>query len=262
MSGAQRSKSASRGRNRATLPGGKKPTTRVLKNEVLAKRRNKAAPAHAPTGMRRGRPRRATGELASLLARAKENGRLTYRDVESLAPAAFEDPGSLDRILTALQERGIAVEGALGGVYGEAAHPSSAEPDAVHLYFSDMADIPLLTHAAEKKVTHRLLLLKVRLRHHVLKTRAGGQEAKELLERALGGKLHFDRVVAGPPRGREARKRARERLQADLAVVTDLVARLDALRVKLLEGDKDEVPRAKASVARLTRKLTGVIARG
>ncbi|MBI3723032.1 sigma-70 family RNA polymerase sigma factor [bacterium] len=258
MSSAPRKPSRSR---RGLGSQGKKPTTRLLRKDVLSK---KARPETRAGGRRRGRPRgkRDSGELSALLAKARANGRLTFRDIEAVAPAAFNDPGSLDRILVALQERGIDVEGSLGGIYGEAAHTSSAEPDAVHLYFSDMADIPLLTSAKEKEVTRRLLLLKVRLRHHVLKTRAGGQEAKKLLERALGGRLHFDRIVPGPPRGREARKRARERLQADLERVSDIVARLDALRPKLLEGDQDEVPRAKALVARLTRRLTGVIARG
>ena len=65
--------------------------------------------------------------------------------MEELAPAAFNDPGRLDRILGSLEERGVTVEGALGGVYEEdAARELSSEPDPLHLYFADMADIPLL----------------------------------------------------------------------------------------------------------------------
>jgi RNA polymerase primary sigma factor len=217
-------------------------------------------------GRKRGRPPKATGELGALLARAKQNGRLTYRDIEELAPDAFNDATTLDRILATLEGRGIDVEGALGGVYEEdakAASPSS-EPDPLHLYFADMADIPLLDRAKERRLTRRLHVLKIRLRHHVIKMRCGGHEAEKLLERALGGRLHFDRTVPGPPKGREARKQARERLEKDHARTRELVLRLDEIRKVLLDEarDKAEILKSKDEVSTLTRRLTCVIARG
>jgi RNA polymerase primary sigma factor len=216
-------------------------------------------------GPRRLRPAREPGELGALIARARANGRLTFRDVEELAPAAFNDPGQLDRVLGGLEERGIDVEGALGGVYEEdASKELSSEPDPLHLYFADMADIPLLDHKKEKTLTRRLHRLKVQLRHHMLKTRDGGFEAQKLLERALGGRLHFDRVVPGPPKGRDARKKARERLEADHRLVADLVARTETQRPILIREEEDpaNVLRAKSEISRATRQLTGVMARG
>src|SRR5947209_8161367 len=119
------------------------PTQRAAKPSPP---RNKKTPRKPiPGAPRRGRPPREPGELGQLLTRARANGRLTFRDVEELAPAAFNDPGRLDRILGSLEERGVTVEGALGGVYEEdAARELSSEPDPLHLYFADMADIPLL----------------------------------------------------------------------------------------------------------------------
>ena len=127
-----------------------------------------------------------------------------------------------------------------------------------------MADIPLLDRKKERTLTRRLHILKIRLRHHVLKMRVGGHEGQKLLERALSGRLHFDRIVPGPPKGREARKAARERLEKDHAQTAAFVKRLDEIRSILLDdaSDKGDLLAAKEEVATLTRRLTCTIARG
>src|SRR5882762_2640514 len=91
-----------------------------------------------PGARRPGRPKKeSSGELGVLLAQSRQNGRLSFRDIEELAPAAFNDPGALDRLLQQLEDKGIDVEGALGGVYEEEAEKlSSHEPDPLHLYFA------------------------------------------------------------------------------------------------------------------------------
>jgi RNA polymerase primary sigma factor len=241
----------------------KPPRGKKAKTKKISRPPKKAAkPARNRRGP--GRPPKDAGELATLLARAKKQGRLTYRDIEELAPDAFADPTTLDRILQKLETKGIDVEGALGGVYEQERETISHEPDPLHLYFADMADIPLLDRKNEVRLTRRLHALKVRLRHHVLKTRVGGHEAEKLLERALSGRLHFDRTVPGPPKGREARKRARERLEKDHAAVKALVQRLDEIRhIVLDEGrDKGEVLKAHDEINSLSRRITAVIAKG
>ncbi|MEZ0229217.1 MAG: RNA polymerase sigma factor RpoD/SigA, partial [Planctomycetota bacterium] len=243
-------------------------TRRVESPKKGSKTRKISKPAvkkPAPGAKKRGRPPKQPNELGSLLSRAKANGRLTYRDIEELAPEAFNDAPTLDKVLARLEERGIHVEGALGGVYEEEARTySHAEPDPLHLYFADMADIPLLDRKKERTLTRRIHRLKVQLRHHVLRMRPGGHEAEKLLERALSGRLHFDRTVPGPPKGREARKQARERLEKDHAAVKSLVARLDELKVIVLDDarDKADVLRAKEEIARCWRRLTWTMARG
>src|SRR5581483_4049271 len=66
----------------------------------------------------------------------------------------------------------------------------------------------------------------------------------------------------GPPKGREARKKARERLGLDLARVRELVAAIDTHRKDLFRGNSEEAFKAKNRIASLTRRLTGVMARG
>ncbi len=79
--------------------------------------------------------------------------------------------------------------------------------DPIRLYFSQMHDIPLLEREEERSLAQEIDTLKRSLRAQVLTARFGFREAYRLLEKALTGKLYFDRCMK-----EEDKRRRRETL--------------------------------------------------
>ncbi|MCW8141568.1 MAG: sigma-70 family RNA polymerase sigma factor, partial [Planctomycetota bacterium] len=214
---------------------------------------------------KRGRPSRQwTQAVERLMEQAgAAGGRLELRAVEEVAAEALSDPGQLDALVETLEERGVVVEGGAAGAAGGKSQELE-DPDPVHMYFSDMYDIPLLDRDEEVRITTALFDCKERLRDLVVPTRPGAIEAVRMFERAQGGRLFLDRIMQAPLTTKKARLAARERLDQDLARARGLVDELDALRPQLLQ--ERAAPRrgeailgAKGEVRRRTEALLEVV---
>jgi RNA polymerase primary sigma factor len=187
------------------------------------------------SGKRRGRPSKKWLEtIERLVELAQERqGKVPYADLESVVLQRLNDPTRLEELITALEERGVLVEGDPRA----ASLVNDTEPDPVQAYFNDMHDIPLLTHPEEIEITTALFAAKEELRDLVLCTRLGAAEGVRLLERASGGKLFFERIV-GAIRlegGRTARAAAKVQLTKDLERAREHFAAGDAERARLLQ---------------------------
>jgi RNA polymerase primary sigma factor len=186
--------------------------------------------------VRRGR-RRATGPAAGgrrtmgkspkairgIVKNAKSKGFVTYGDIAEGYPQVFEESEDLDRVIDALQSEGIDLIAEAEGPAFDAEDDDDAQSrgpqieDPIHVYFSQMSDIPLLTKEEEYALAVEIDRLKRELRRLVLGTRFGFKEAMRLLERARTGKLYYDRVIKDERKPKRKETLARlEQHQKDL----------------------------------------------
>ena len=239
----------------------RRPAKRTAPGEKPAR---KGPPKEPPPAgkKRRGRPpKRWVEALDDLVTRAEaDQGTLRWAAVEAVARERLGDPAQTKALAEALEARGVVVE-------QEGANPAGAlavagdDPDPVHLYFQDMYEIPLLAREEERAVATELFQVREGLRDLVVTTRAGALAAVEMLERAQGGKLFLDRILAQPPTTKKARAEVKERLAADLVRVRELVQELDELRPRVHGGREAGVLRAKAEVRRRGDGLLEVVRR-
>ena len=133
--------------------------------------------------------------IRNIVKNARSKGFMTYGDIADNYPQVFDEQSEqLDRVIDALQSEGIdLVAEAEGPAFdadddGEKATRTSAEiEDPIHVYFSQMSDIPLLSKDEEYALAVEIDGQKRELRSLVLATRYGFKEAQRLLELAQTG---------------------------------------------------------------------------
>ena len=246
--------------------GGKKATARLAAPAGTPRKRAAPRSEAAPrTGKpRRGRPPKRWVEAVEALVGLAEAGQaLTRAQVEEAARERLGDAGQAGALVEALEARGVLVEAEVAPGAGGGPGLGGDDPEAIDLYLQDMYEIPLLARDEERAVAGELFRIREALRGLVVGTRQGALEAVRMLERAQGGKLFLDRILAEPPRGRKERQLVKARLAEDLARLREHVAALDALRPRLHAGREQADPAtilaAKQEVRRRVEAMLAVL---
>ncbi|MBN1442704.1 MAG: sigma-70 family RNA polymerase sigma factor [Planctomycetes bacterium] len=159
--------------------------------------------------------------VANLLKSQKQRS-IRYEDIFEAAPAASTHPGYFDKILSLLNRQGIDVSE--DGADAEACVEDDAEPsenelaageegeeypdfeddeeaairkldDPIRMYFSQMAEIPLLTREQEISLAKDIESSRNRLRSLVYSTRLGQEQAVELLDLLRGKDLLIEKAL-------------------------------------------------------------------
>jgi RNA polymerase primary sigma factor len=142
--------------------------------------------------------------VKKLVNSGKSKGFLTYGELSDGFPQVFGEQEELDKVLNVLETEGIDLVAEAEGPgfdaadAAEAAEERPAGPeieDPIHVYFSQMSDIPLLTKDEEVAHAVEIAELKKELRALVLTTRFGFREAERLLDKARTSKLAYERVI-------------------------------------------------------------------
>ncbi|KPL04966.1 MAG: RNA polymerase subunit sigma-70 [Planctomycetes bacterium SM23_65] len=145
--------------------------------------------------------------IKALIERGKQQGYLTYDEMNDLLPDEAIAPDKLDNILMTLDELGVElVEEAEGQprreksvsdeerVVIEEPHQKRVD-DPVRMYLQQMGEIPLLTRQEEISLAKKIELTRKRFRQKVLETEEALAEAVRILEDVQNGNLPFDRTL-------------------------------------------------------------------
>ncbi|MFO0852058.1 MAG: RNA polymerase sigma factor RpoD [Gemmataceae bacterium] len=155
--------------------------------------------------------------LTALIAKGKQNGSLTYDEVNQALPEGTSEPDRLQDILELLEQQGISIideadadEPADGNgrlaeelVLADAENPFSEDSDGdgrhiddpVRMYLTQMGEIPLLTREKEISLAQKIEVTRRRFRRKVLECDYALRNVFETLKRVQAGDLPFDRTV-------------------------------------------------------------------
>ncbi len=160
-------------------------------------------------------------ELHAIITRGKEQGYLTYDEVNAYLPDEDVNPEKLDNLLLALDERGIKLVETAPKSSFEDERPNVDDPqqsgdllseqdplgpppaeelrkldsDPIRMYLSQMANIPLLSREEEIALAKKIEVSRKRFRRTVLSCDFAMQQTVETLMRVHAGELPFDRTI-------------------------------------------------------------------
>jgi len=144
-----------------------------------------------------------TETLKALLRLAREQGQLTYDDINDLLPDGVS-PDELDALYTKLHNHGIEVVAHLDV---EKTKPEELEPegdrrldtldDPVQMYLKQIGKVPLLTREQEVEVCQRIEAAEIEMKRLVYGLGFTGKEHSAIAEKLLAEppKERFDRIV-------------------------------------------------------------------
>jgi RNA polymerase primary sigma factor len=159
-------------------------------------------------------------EVKLLIEKGKEQGFVTYDELNKVLPDDLISPEKLDAVLQKMDDLGIElVEPTEGGEGAKAEAvpdtgddddvremPREIEPksatgsiatidDPVRLYLTQMGEIPLLTREDELRLSSRIEITRKRYRTKVLESPVAVAAAVRILEDVRNGDLAFDRTM-------------------------------------------------------------------
>ncbi len=198
-----------------------------------------------------------TEKLRELIRLAKEQGYLTFDDLNEALPDSLNDPEEMDAIMKRLRDMEIEVieasdvdrlkDGKKDTDDDEedktADQRADILDDPVRMYLKQMGQVPLLTREQEVEISKRIEDAELNVLKHINKYGFVVNLYLDLAEKLLEGKERFDRVIQD--KKIESRERYMKLLPKMISSLQEADQEVDVLfRDYLKEGDAD--PNSKA----------------
>ena len=148
--------------------------------------------------------------LNELIDTGKEQGFLTFSQVNAYLPDEALNPEKLDNLVACLEELGMEIiTDKQAGFPAPAAKKSRARKskaisdeessrridDPVRMYLTQMGEIPLLTREQEISLAKKIEITRKRFRRQLLESDYAMKQAVDILTKVFHGDLPFDRTI-------------------------------------------------------------------
>src|SRR3989304_8899871 len=147
-------------------------------------------------------------KVEELVAIAKEQGFLTYEEINEVLPMTFDSPEQIDQVLIFLSGMDIQI---LNQVEVERQKERKKEAkefeglpkrsegtsdDPVRMYLKEMGSVPLLTREEEVEISKRIEKAQIKIEKIIMRFRYSIREAISIALHFISGKERFDKIIA------------------------------------------------------------------
>jgi len=146
--------------------------------------------------------------LDELVASAKEQGFLTYEQINESLPMSFDNPEEIDQVLIYLSGMDIQVlnqaeverlkekKREAKELEAMSKRSEASADDPVRMYLKEMGSVPLLTREEEVEISKRIEKAQAQIGKIIMRFRYSAKEAIAIAYYLIAGKDRFDKIIA------------------------------------------------------------------
>lgn len=147
-------------------------------------------------------------KMDELVVTAKEQGYITYEEINEVLPMSFDTPEQIDQVLIFLAGMDIQVlnqaeverqkekKKEVKELEGIAKRAEGTPDDPVRMYLKEMGSVPLLTREEEVEISKRIEKAQIQIEKIILRFRFSAKEAISIASSLINGKDRFDKIIA------------------------------------------------------------------
>lgn len=147
-------------------------------------------------------------KLEELVTLAKDQGFITYEEINEILPPSFDTPEQIDQVLIFLAGMDVQVlnqadverqkerKKEAKELEGLAKRSEGTPDDPVRMYLKEMGTVPLLTREEEVEISKRIEKAQVQIERIILRFRYSTKEAVSIAQYLINGKERFDKIVS------------------------------------------------------------------
>src|ERR1700743_700839 len=147
-------------------------------------------------------------KIEELVAVAKEQGYITYEEINEILPMSFDSAEQIDQVLIFLSGMDIQVlnqaevdrqkerKKEAKELEGLPKRAEGASDDPVRLYLKRMGSVPLLTREEEVEISKRIEKAQIQIEKIILRFRYSTREAISIANYLITNKERFDKIIA------------------------------------------------------------------
>ncbi|MCX6989922.1 MAG: RNA polymerase sigma factor [Chlamydiae bacterium] len=147
-------------------------------------------------------------KVEELVAIAKEQGYITYEEINEILPMNFDSAEQIDQILIFLSGMDIQIlnqaeverqkerKKEAKELEGLAKRPEGTSDDPVRMYLKEMGSVPLLTREEEVEISKRIEKAQIQIEKIIMRFRYSTREAISIANYLITGKDRFDKTVS------------------------------------------------------------------
>lgn len=147
-------------------------------------------------------------KMDEIVVQAKEQGFITYEEINEILPMSFDTPEQIDHVLIFLAGMDIQVlnqaeverqkerKKEAKELEGIAKRAEGTPDDPVRMYLKEMGSVPLLTREEEVEISKRIEKAQIQIERIILRFRYSAKEAISIAGYLMNGKDRFDKIIS------------------------------------------------------------------
>ncbi|MCI0382774.1 MAG: RNA polymerase sigma factor [Chlamydiae bacterium] len=147
-------------------------------------------------------------KIEELVALAKEQGYITYEEINEILPMSFDSADQIDQVLIFLSGMDIQIlnqsevdrqkerKKEAKELEGISRKTEGTSDDPVRMYLKEMGSVPLLTREEEVEISKRIERAQIQVEKIIMRFRYSTREAISIANYLITGKERFDKSIA------------------------------------------------------------------
>lgn len=147
-------------------------------------------------------------KIDELVSIAKEQGYITYEEINEVLPMAFDSADQIDQVLIYLSGMDIQIlnqseierqkerKKEIKEVEGAPKRSEGTPDDPVRMYLKEMGSVPLLTREEEVEISKRIEKAQIQIERIIMRFRYSASETIAIANYLMQGKERFDKSIA------------------------------------------------------------------